>query len=169
MKILARMSRIAETSLTSGAGILMILISVLVFGEVISRYIFQRSHDFVPFYTPWAMAWMVYFMLGVITKRRQHILVDILLNRLPERYRPLLLLVTDILSVFFAVLLCWASIKYLPMIRQLGVSSTTIIRIPTWIVMLCVPLGGIFFGLLSLERIFVDIQSLIKPTVGKGQ
>ena len=140
----------------------MLIIMVLVFAEVISRYVFGVSHEFVPAISSWCMVWMTYFMLGVILKARQHISVDVLPTRLPPKYRTPLLTFFDVISLIFAILLCYGGIEYDLMVKQSDIYAVTVQFIPMWIARICVPLGGIFLAFFSIEHLITDVQYLVK-------
>ena len=159
---LAAVSRVLNTVCRSAAGAVMLIIMVLVFAEVISRYVFGLSHEFVPAISSWCMVWMTYFMLGVILKARQHISIDILPTRLPPKYRTPLLTFFDIVSLIFAILLCYGGIQYDLMVKQSDIYAVTVQFIPMWIVRICVPLGGIFLAFFSGEHLISDVQYLMK-------
>lgn len=140
----------------------MLIIMVLVFAEVISRYVFGVSHEFVPAISSWCMVWMTYFMLGVILKARQHISVDVHPTRLPPKYRTPLLTFFDVISLIFAILLCYGGIEYDLMVKQSDIYAVTVQFIPMWIARICVPLGGIFLAFFSIEHLITDVQYLVK-------
>lgn len=159
---LAAVSRVLNTVCRSAAGAVILIIMVLVFAEVISRYVFGLSHEFVPAISSWCMVWMTYFMLGVILKARQHISIDVLPTKLPPKYRTPLLTFFDIVSLIFAILLCYGGIQYDLMVKQSDIYAVTVQFIPMWIVRICVPLGGVFLAFFSAEHLISDVQYLMK-------
>lgn len=161
---LAAVNRVINTFCRCAAGAVILIIMLLVFAEVISRYILGLSHEFVPAISSWCMVWMTYFMLGVIHKARQHISIDILPNRLPLQYRTPLLTLFDVISLIFAILLCYGGTIYDLMVRQSDIYAVTVQFIPMWIVRICVPLGGVFLALFSCEHLINDARYLIKRT-----
>ena len=164
MRRLAAVSRVLNTVCRSAAGAVMLIIMVVVFAEVISRYVFGVSHEFVPAISSWCMIWMTYFMLGVILKARQHISVDILPTKLPPKYRIPLLTFFDIVSLIFAILLCYGGIKYDLMVKLSDIYAVTVQFIPMWIVRICVPLGGVFLAFFSIEHLISDARYLMNPS-----
>ena len=143
------------------AGALMLFMMVFVFAEIVSRFVFGVSHEFVPAISSWAMVWMTFFIFGVALKAREHINVDILPVSLPRKFHTPLLTFYDIVSLLFAILLCIGSIKYVLMVRNADVYAVTVQFIPMWIVRLCVPIGGIFLALYSCEHLIDDMRHLI--------
>jgi len=162
LRKLAAVSRVLGNICRSAAAVVMLAIFVLVFAEVVSRYVFGISHEFVPAISSWLMVWMTYFTLGVLLKARQHISVDILPTKIPKKYHTPLLTSFDIISFIFAVLLCFGGIQYDLMVKQLNIYVVTVQFIPVWIARLCVPLGGVFLAFFSIEHLIIDVQHLMK-------
>ena len=162
MRKLAAVSRVLNTVCRSAAGFIMLFIMALVFAEVISRYVFGISHEFVPAISSWCMVWMTYFMLGVILRARQHINIDVLPSRLPPKYRVPLLTFFDVVSLLFGVLLCYGGTQYDLMVKQSDIYAVTVQFIPVWIARICVPLGGVFLAFFSCENLIGDVQHLLK-------
>ena len=144
----------------------MIVITLLIFAEVVTRY-FGQSYGFMEEFSKWSQIWFVYLMLGVIEKARSHIAVDILPRKLPERYKTGLLVFWDIVTLTFAILLFWSGVRVCLRLMQMGVISGTGISIPLWIAWLCMPLGAIFLAFFSIEHLARDIPSLVKHKRGE--
>lgn len=162
MRKLERMSQQLAVALKAASNILLIAIVVFIFVEVVSRYIFGECRAFMEEFSKWWQVWLTYLMLGVITKGRRHISIDILPRRLPERYKPILFLVFDIAILGFAIVLGWSGIQSTIQLKELWLVSATEIVIPMWIVRLCIPLGAMFLAFFSIERLAIDIVSLGK-------
>ena len=162
MKKLEAISRRLDAPLQATSNILLIVILVLIFVEVISRYIFGESHGFMEDFSKWAQVWLGYLMLGVITKGRRHIAIDFLPRKLPERYKRVLFLIFDTTILVFAIILCWAGIKSIIALMDLGLVSQTEIAVPLWIIRLCIPLGTMFLAFFAIHLMATDIASLSK-------
>ena len=160
---LARVSRLIENVLQPVGNFLVIVIAVLVFAQVISRYVFEQSYGFMEEFSKWSQIWFVFLLLGVVEKARGHIGIDILPRKLPERYKKWLLILFDIVTLVFAVLLFWSGTQLCYHLWQMGLSSTsTEIPTPLWVVRLCFPIGAIFLAFFSVEHLVRDISSLGK-------
>ena len=162
MKKLEAVSRKLEAPLQRASIVLLALILVLIFVEVITRYIFGQSHGFMEEFSKWAQVWLACLMLGVIARGRRHIAIDILPRRLPERYKPALFLVSDIALLGFAIVLFWSGIEAIVAIKEGGFLSRTEMSFPLWIVKLCIPLGVIFLAFFAVHLLVMDIASLGK-------
>ena len=161
MDNLKNISNALESLCRLAAGTLMLFMMVFVFAEIVGRFVFGLSHEFVPAISSWAMVWMTFFTFGVALKTREHISVDILPVNLPERFQTPLLAFYDITSLLFAIFLCIGSIKYVFMVKDANVYAVTVQFIPMWIVRLCVPMGGIFLAVFSCEHLINDVRLLM--------
>lgn len=162
MDKLSAVSRVLGNICNSISAALILIMTLMVFVEAMSRYIFGISHEFVPDVSTWLMVWMTYFILGVALKGREHINVDILQNRLSPRRRIPLLTFFDIATLVFAVLLCVGGTQYDLMVKQSNIHTVTVQAIPMWIVRISVPLGSLFLAFFSIEHLIHDIRDLGK-------
>ena len=162
MKKLETVSRKLEAPLQGASIILLMLIMVLIFAEVVSRYVFAQSHGFMEDFSKWSQVWIACLMMAVVARGRRHITIDILPRRLPERYKPALFLVFDIALLGVAVVLFWSGISAALAQKTAGICSGMEIETPLWIPQLCIPLGTIFLAFFSVQRLAADIVSLSK-------
>ena len=162
MRRLETISRRLEAPLLTAANIVMLFMVILIFASVVSRYVFAHSYGFMEAFGKWSQIWIVYLILGVVTKERRHIAVDILPRRLPERYKTPLLVIFDVAMLGFAIVLFWSGIQFTQSVMHLGTMSVTEISIPMWIVRLCIPLGAIILVFFSIQHLITDTISLTK-------
>jgi TRAP-type C4-dicarboxylate transport system permease small subunit len=162
LRKLAAVSRVLNIFCRSMAGAVMLLMAVLVFAEVISRFVFGISHEFVPAISSWSMVWITFFVLGVAIKTREHINVDLLPTKLPEKYQIPLITFFDIVALFFGVLLCFGGLQYDLMAKASGVHAVTVQFLPMWVARICVPMGGVFLAFFSIEHLINDVWRIVK-------
>ena len=167
MRKLETVSQKLEAPLQSASGILLALIVVLIFVEVVSRYIFAHSYGFMELFSTWSQVWLTCLLVGVIARKRGHISIDILPRRLPERYKPVLFLVFDTVILGYAIFLVWSGIISIIALNVGGLFAPTEINIPLWVANLCVPLGAIFLAFFAVHGMAADIVSLGKHRGGK--
>ena len=148
-----------ENIVQSAANILLIAILVLVFAEVVSRYVFGGSYGFMEEFSKWSQIWLAYLMLGVLEKTRGHIKIDILYPRLPKRYQTILFLLFDAITLVFCILLFWSGVETARNWRLLDYISSIEIAVPMWIVMLSAPLGALLLAFFAIKNLVGDIRS----------
>jgi TRAP-type C4-dicarboxylate transport system permease small subunit len=153
-------SRVLSNICSSVAGAIMLIMTVVVFGEAMSRYVFGVSHEWVSPASAWMMVWMTYFILGVALKGREHINVDILQNRLSGTRRVSLLTFFDICTLAFAILLLIGGTQYDLMVKEGNIRNVSVQAVPMWLMRISVPLGSALLAFFSLEHLVRDIISL---------
>lgn len=166
MKTFARLSKALEQFLSASSIFIILALLIMTFGEVISRYIFLKSHNFVAETSGWALVWVTYLTIGLNLKYNRDMNVDFLPTRLNEKYKNLLFIVFDVVTIFFAVLLCWAGVRYIEIMAQIGIKSISFPSLSTWVIRLCVVIGSILLAFFSIEHLIVAIHSLKKPAGG---
>jgi C4-dicarboxylate transporter DctQ subunit len=157
MRTINALSKVFERSARFLASIILLLIMVLMFGEVISRFIFNTSHDFVPVFSAWFMVWIVYLMMGVNSKNRQDIMVDIITSFISKRTKTFLVTAFDVVGLIFGILLCIAGTKYTILVKEMGLNSLTLFSVPTWIATAGVIVSGILLIFFYFEHLLVKI------------
>jgi TRAP-type C4-dicarboxylate transport system permease small subunit len=160
VKNLSGLSRTTERIVQTISNILLILILVLVFAEVVARYVFHESRGFMEAFSTWAQVWIIFLMVGVVEKRRQQVVVDVIPRRLPKKYQTALLITLDVIAIVFCVLLFVSGVETAQNWSFLGYSTGLEFAIPMWIVVLCTPLGAIFYAFFAIENLIIDILSL---------
>ena len=157
MKII-NVSNALEVIIQLATNILLIVILTLVFAEAAMRYAFGKSYGFMEEFSKWSQIWMAYLLLGVIEKTRGHIKVDMLYTRLSKKYKSLLLILFDLITLLFCILLFWSGIETAKNWRILGYIASIEFSVPMWIVMLSAPLGAVFLAFFGVHNLTVDIK-----------
>jgi TRAP-type C4-dicarboxylate transport system permease small subunit len=143
------------------SNILLFLMMLAVFIEVVSRYLLERSHGFMEEFSKWSLIWIAYLMVGVVERARSHIKVDILYNRLSPKKQIFLILMFDLTTLTFAVLLFFSGTAAASNLYKLGFTATSGVPVPMWTVMLAAPIGAIFlafFGVLNFIESLTSIR-----------
>ncbi len=123
-------------------GGMMFAMFVLVFINVIGRYLFGVSYAPAEEISTFLMIWVAYLGAGLALREGRHAAIDMLQDRLSPRARRLLRIFLAGVMFCFFVALVWLGIR----LSMFGWSQETIAtQIPTGIPYLAVPLGGVFF------------------------
>lgn len=78
---------------------------VLAFAQVFFRYVLNQSLSWSEELTRYLFVWLVFVTAGLVTETRQHIVVDIAIERLPARWRRGVGALTTLVVVGFLVAL----------------------------------------------------------------
>jgi TRAP-type transport system small permease protein len=125
------------------AAVALALIAVITLCDVVARKIFNSGFTFTVETTEMAMALIVFLGVGLVTHRREHIVVDVVTLRLPERARVWLGLVTNILSLGFVMLMVWRLWLQAMFITDKG-DATPILNFPLWPIAWLIAAGSVF-------------------------
>ena len=94
----------------------------------------------------------------------EHIKITYFVDKLKTRFRKLLNIVNYLLVAFINGVMIWYS---LPWIRATGYFESPVLRIPSWIVQVSVPVGCSLVVLYCLNHIVLEIFK-IRPQPGGG-
>ncbi|HEY0856896.1 MAG TPA: TRAP transporter small permease [Albitalea sp.] len=129
--------------------------AVLVFVNVVTRYLFNHSIIWVEEVTQYEMIWIAYLGAGLALREGRHVAVDTLQDWIPERLRHLLrTLIVAAMAVFLAVVCVLGA--------QLAMftwdQETPVLGVPAGLPYLAIPVGAAAFllHLVMFWRSFVE-------------
>lgn len=143
---------------------LMASMAVLVFLNVVTRYVFNHSIIWVEELTQYQMIWVAYLGAGLALREARHVAVDTLQDLLPAPLRRhLRTLLAAAMAVFLAVL----AVLGLQIVAFTWNQETPVMNVPTGLPYLAVPIGAVamllhllLFWRRFVERRFVAIEDL---------
>lgn len=91
-----------------GAG-LMVLLTLVVFGEIVSRYFLGLPITFSSELTSVIFPWIVFLMVVEVTKRNDHIAITLFSDMTPPVARRILSVLTQCIMLFFSLCLTYSS------------------------------------------------------------
>lgn len=91
---------------------LYIYIVMVIFVEVVRRFVFDYSSIWGEETARYAFIYLVWIAAAAAVRDRAHIRIDVLLTILPKRLRPALFLFGDLLMGIFAVFVFYFSIEF---------------------------------------------------------
>ena len=108
---------------------LMSVMTLLVFLQVIMRYIFHNSLSWSEELARYIFIWLIFLGISYGCRLRKHIKIDAALLVFPKRLRKYIVVLGDVLFLIFAVYLTWAGIRYTAAQASFGKMSAAL-RIP---------------------------------------
>jgi len=136
-------------------GLMMIVMFILVFTNVITRYCFGFSIATAEEISTFLMIWVTYLGAGLALREGRHASIDILQDLLGHRYQKIARALLGVLLIVFFALLLWYGIRF----AHFGWGLETIAtQIPKGIPYLCIPIGAVLFivHLLFVFRNWLD-------------
>lgn len=134
---------------------LMAVMAVLVFANVVSRYLFNFSIIWVEELTRYMMVWVGFIGSGLVLRFGAHIAVDVFQDLLPARAaRTLRALIVVVLAVTFATM-AWLGFRYVAFAWD---QETPVLNWNFGLVYLAIPIGSL---LMLAHLLFVAKQYVI--------
>jgi TRAP-type transport system small permease protein len=129
--------------------------ALLVFVNVVTRYVFNHSIIWVEELTQYEMIWVAYLGAGLALREGRHVAVDTLQDLLPEWSRRWLRTGIAAAIVVFMVVLAVLGLRIVAFTWD---QETPVMNLPTGLPYLAVPIGAAAFGLhlLLFWRSFVE-------------
>lgn len=125
--------------------------AVMIFIEVITRYVFSKTFGFLEEGPRLFLCFAVLPMLGVIFKRGRHIYVEIVPNWLKGRPKTILMLFVDVMMILGSLIFLLAGLSGTQVLYASGMRVVGVLDIPQFILMVSIPLGAGVLLLYSLE------------------
>ena len=82
---------------------LMFLMSIIIFIQVVMRYVFHSSLTWSEELARYLFVWLVYFSVAYTAKRQAHIRIDAAINLYPKALRPWIEILSEIIVLIFSI------------------------------------------------------------------
>lgn len=137
------------------AALCFIALTIMLTGQVLSRYILKHSITWMEEAATILFVWMIYLGVSSAVTKRKHLRIDFLLDMMPFKVKRGMLIASNIIFALFNIYISYIMYK---VITLLGNSHTTMLNIPQKLVYSIIPFGL----LLSVIRLVEDTMKLLK-------
>ncbi len=134
---------------------LLIGMTVIIFGEVMSRYIFRISHGWVDEALRYSLVWMTFNSLFLVAREDSHLRINIFYNSFSNKWKFKCHILGEIITIIQCIIFIVLGIIYCIIFWY---DVTPILNISCGILYMCVPIG---FFLLSFKLI-IDLIKYCK-------
>lgn len=128
---------------------LMFLMSIIIFIQVVMRYVFGNSLTWSEEMARYLFVWLVYFSVAYTARREAHIRIDAAINLYPKKLRPYVEIFSEIIVLIFSVFIAVTSVTVFQKISASGQISPAL-HVPMQFVY-CAPLVG--FALTAIRQV----------------
>ncbi len=137
----------------------LILMTLVVFIQVVLRYVFDAGIPWAEELTRYLMVWAGFLGGSLATRERRHISIDILPRLLPEGSIIKILAVkfTYLVGAGFCFFLFYVGYSFVSRSMAIGRYSQSM-HIPMWIVQMIIPASAMFMGLRFLAHTFGRLE-----------
>lgn len=150
--MLARLDAALGRAEAAFIGAALAFTSLLLFANVVLRYVFLAPISWAEEVTLYAMVWIVFIGGSVAVRGRGHMAIDLLpLVLSPANRRRLAIFVALLALAFFAVFF-WYSGQHVLRIRS-SAQTTPVMGAPMWLAYLAMPVGSLLMGLRTVQLV----------------
>lgn len=155
-----------EESINGG---LLLAATVVLFINVIARYLFSNASTWAEEAIRYAVIWVTFYGGSLCAKNKMHVGIDIFVQKTPPQVTKILLALAQVCSAFFTAFITYYGWVATQLIIETAQKSPAMLM-PMWIVYMCMPIGGAFMTfrfLLAAYAILTD-KSIESETVTDG-
>ncbi len=121
---------------------------ILIMYTVLARWL---APEFAPYITEevtvYMVMWGVLLAVGTVTRERQHIRADLVVQLMPVSAQRALDVLANLVGVAFALFLAWFGYRVAYEAWDFGDVSATTLRFPLWIYYSCLPVAAVAMAL----------------------
>lgn len=120
--------------------ILFALMTIIVFAQVIFRYVFHNSLSWSEELARYMLVWIIFIGAGYVLGQGGHVNLDVLFTRFPEKARFILNKISAVLLLSFSFIM----VRYGIELMTIGLNQkSSAMQIPMYLVYIAIPLGGL--------------------------
>ena len=157
MKVFVRLNQISDKTEKAFLAAALIVCSLLLFVNVVLRYIFLAPIYWAEEFVRYLMVWMVFIGASQVTLWGGHVAVDIVPRVLSKRGNAVLAFLVNVICIFFCVVLAYLSLKQMLRVMRAGQISPAL-EIPMWIAYLSIPAGTILMLARFIQQFWMRVQ-----------
>jgi len=121
---------------------------VVVFTQVVTRYVFNDPFSWSEEMARYIQVWMILLASSICIRKNSHLSVDYTIHSLPFKYKKILKIVVNLLIMFFLFIMIFYGWKIV--IVLFGHQTSAAMRIPMYLIYLALPICGLLMLLENL-------------------
>lgn len=149
LRLLDNFSQRLERGFLGGA---IIFSSLLLFLNVIMRYIFLYPIYWAEELSRYLMVWMIFVGASQVTIKGGHVAVDIVPRLLPKKINMILGLLVNLVCILFSIVLAYFAYKQMIRVKIAGQISPAM-ELPMWIAYLAIPFGTVLMLIRYIQQL----------------
>ncbi|TDL66340.1 TRAP transporter small permease [Rhodococcus qingshengii] len=140
----------------------LIFTSLIVFVQVVLRYVFNYSLSWSEETARYLIVWFVFIGSSIAVREKAHATMDALVTYLPEKGKRIFSIIANTISILFCVVLIWSGIQNVSGVVEFG-TVTPAIGLPMYLPYLAIPVGAALMLIRFLQLLIQDIKSFGSP------
>lgn len=134
-------------------GLVLLMMLTIVY-DVFARLVFRAPTLWMIDVNEYMLVYMTFVPAAWILLRDGHVKVELVFERLRPRTQRVVTLLTDLLGVFYCVILAWQGWLMAWEAYDKGHQFSTALSVPQFLVFVIIPLGSAWLGLAFLARLW---------------
>ena len=118
----------------------MLTMTVLIFMQVVSRYVFGDSITWTEEASRYMFIWLIFLSIGIGFRENKHISIDIILDLCPRPIQKIVKQITYLLVFGLSLMFVWEGYVLVLQMQIFGQTSANL-QLPMWVVYLALPIG----------------------------
>lgn len=136
----------------------LIFTSLLVFVQVVLRYVFHYSFSWAEEVARYLIVWFVFIGSSIAVREKAHATMDAVVAYLPEMGKRIFSLLANLIAIGFCVVLIWSGSRMISGVLEFGTVAPST-GMPLYIPYMAVPVGA---GLMLIRFVQLFIQDTRK-------
>jgi C4-dicarboxylate transporter, DctQ subunit len=137
--------------------VLLFSTTILLFVNVVMRYVFKNSTTWAEEVIRYAIVWVTFIGGSVCARNKLHVGIDIFVANMPLKIKKILLILADLCSAFFCAFITFYGYQNTMLVVDTAQKSPAMLM-PMWIVYMAMPLGA----LLMTIRFLINGWKILK-------
>lgn len=143
----------------------LIVMSVLAFVQVVTRYVFELPNAWIEETTRYLMVWLIFVGMAIAARKKAHLEVDVISFFFPSVAKKAQVFFNIILLVF-GLLFGWLTWKVVSFQWEMGQTSPGM-QLPMAVVYLGMLVGGILFVIHLAVQLYGSFSCVVPDAAGK--
>jgi TRAP-type C4-dicarboxylate transport system permease small subunit len=143
------------------AEIALVVLMLLVFHEVVVRYVLGRPTIFSVEISEYLLVFLTFMSVGWILREDRHVRMMALATILPSKAQIVLDIAVSVLATVFCGVLTWKGAQTAIMAYVGDYHSSSLVNFPLWISYSFIPFGALILGLQFFVRIGERVKTLL--------
>lgn len=130
----------------------LVIMVVLIFFQVIGRYVFSSAPSWTEEFTRYIHIWQVWIGASYAIRLQRHLRIDAFINKLSPFYYKIVETASNVIFFTFALYLAYLGVNLIIKSMNYGQLSPAM-QWPMWTIYIAIPLGGIGMAIRLLQNI----------------
>lgn len=151
------------------ASSLLIGVSVLIFVQVVLRYVFSYSIYWSSEASIYLIIWFIFIGSSIAIREKAHVTVDVVVEILPPVFKKLMAIIAYLVSIGFCIMMLKAGVDMVMHVGSRGI-TTAAMGVPMSWAYLAVPVGFSLMLIRFSQALFTELKGFARGSdaVGEG-